>query len=84
MSDNMVFWNASSMDQSVERLSELENEGQELDDNSKKEKKISQEDKGESCKTLEIWRKKKILFENRRKARILSERHIKYFQNIKN
>lgn len=42
------------MDQRVERLSELENEVQELDDNSKKEKKISQEDKGESCKTLEI------------------------------
>lgn len=58
MSDNMVFWNASSMNQSVERLSELENEVQELDDNSKKEKKISQEDKDESCKTLQIWKKK--------------------------
>lgn len=59
MLDNMVFWNASSMDQRVERLSELDNERQELDDNSKKEKKISQEDKGESYKTLEIWKKKK-------------------------
>lgn len=48
------------MDQRVERLSELDNERQELDDNSKKEKKISQEDKGESCKTLEIWKKKRF------------------------
>lgn len=36
----MVFRNASSMDQRVEKLSELENEAQALDDNSNKEKKI--------------------------------------------
>lgn len=36
----MVFWNASSMDQRIERLTELENEVQDLGDNSNKEKKI--------------------------------------------